>query len=70
MGERNVTRKNVELNTDNVEWFESHYPRGSMSTIISMLFDKFCETHQMTPKQYADLAVEELNEDLKRASNS
>jgi hypothetical protein len=69
MSSRNVVRKNTELNADNVEWFENAYPKGSLSPILSMLFDKFCESHQATPREYAEIAAKELAEDLKNAAS-
>lgn len=69
MAQRNVIRKNVELNADNVEWFQRHYPQGSLAAMISMLFDKFVEANEKTPQEYAQIAAQELSEDLKRAAS-
>lgn len=61
---RNVVRKRIELNQDTVDWFETHYPEGSLPATISMLFDKFREVNTMTPSQYAEAAARALSEEM------
>lgn len=63
---KNVVRKRVEFNQDTVDWFEAHYPEGSLSATVSMLFDKFKEVNTSTPAEYAKLAAEALSEELAR----
>ena len=63
---RNVVRKRIELNEDTVDWFESQYPKGSLSATLSMLFDKFKEVNKATPAEYASLAAEAFNEEASR----
>lgn len=63
---RDVIRKGIELDKDDLEWFYSQYPEGSLTGIISMLFSKFREANTYTPSDYADMAVETLNEQLRK----
>jgi len=63
---RNVVRKRIELNEDTVNWFNTHYPEGSLSATVSMLFDKFMEVNTTTPAEYAKLAAAALNEEIAR----
>lgn len=65
---RNVIRKRVELNSDDVRWFYEHYPQGSLPGVLSMLFTKFREVNQVTPGEYARLAAEAFSS-LREASN-
>lgn len=62
---RNVIRKRVELNQDDVEWFETQYPEGSLGGIITMLFSKFREVNTLSPQDYAKIAAEALTEQMK-----
>jgi hypothetical protein len=62
---RDVERKRIELNQDDIDWFETQYPKGSLSATLSMLFTKFREANTMTPADYAKIAAEALTEDLK-----
>lgn len=66
MVERNVVRKKIELNQDDVDWFYSQYPDGSLSAIISMLLSKFRESNTATPADYVKLAVDAFNEETKK----
>ena len=61
---RNVVRKRIELNLDTVNWFEMHYPDGSLSATISILFDKFREVNTATPVEYAELAARAFSEEI------
>jgi|GraSoiStandDraft_4_1057263.scaffolds.fasta_scaffold120446_3 hypothetical protein len=61
---RNVVRKGIELDKDDVRWFNEQYPEGSLSGIISMLFSKFREANTHTPSDYAEIAARTLSEEL------
>jgi hypothetical protein len=65
MAERNVIKKGIELNQDDVDWFNSQYPKGSLSAVLSMLLSKFRESNTLTPSDYVKIAVDALNEDMK-----
>lgn len=67
---RNVINKRIELNSEDVDWFESHYPNGSLTGVISMLFTKFREANTMTPAEYADLAAKELSNEIYEKARS
>lgn len=62
---RDVVRSRVELNADDVMWFGEHYPKGSLSATLSMLLSKFREANTFTPADYASMAADALNEELK-----
>jgi hypothetical protein len=59
-----VIRKGIELNKDDVDWFNEQYPKGSLSAVLSMLLTKFREVNTHTPSDYARIAAEALTEDL------
>jgi hypothetical protein len=63
---RNVIRKGIELDKDDVRWFNEQYPEGSLSGILSMLFSKFREVNTHTPSDYAQLAAKALSEELEK----
>jgi hypothetical protein len=62
---REVVRSRIELNSEDVEWFSEHYPKGSLSATLSMLLSKFREANTFTPADYAQMAASALNEELK-----
>lgn len=62
---REVREKRVELNVDDIEWFNAQYPKGSLSATLSMLLTKFREVNTFTPQDYARLAAEALTEEIK-----
>jgi hypothetical protein len=59
-----VVRKGIELNKDDVEWFNEQYPKGSLSAVLSMLFSKFRDANTHTPSDYAKIAATALTEEL------
>lgn len=61
---REVVRKHIELNGDDVAWFEQQYPKGSLSATLGMLFTKFREVNEHTPAEYAEIAARALSEEL------
>lgn len=61
MSRKNTTRKCVDLNTDDVEWFEKTYPEGSFSWILSMLLSEFRNATAQNPRDYAKLGAEALS---------
>lgn len=62
---REVVRRGIELNVDDVAWFHEQYPKGSLSATLSMLLSKFREINTLTPNDYAKIAAEALTEELK-----
>ena len=61
---KQTTRKCVELNTVDVEWFESTYPEGSFSWILSMLLSEFKNATAQSPQDYAKLGAEAIKKML------
>jgi len=59
-----VVRKFIELNKDDLEWYEKTYPNGSLTWILSMLFHEFRTATEHTPNEYAKIATESLQEQL------
>ena len=53
------------MNVDDIEWFNAQYPKGSLSATLSMLLTKFREANTFTPQDYARMAADALNEELK-----
>ena len=49
----------VNLSTENIEWFRSTYPSENMSWIVDMMLTHFRELHIATPSDLAKLAAEE-----------
>jgi hypothetical protein len=57
--------KKVELSKDNVEWFETHYPKASFSWVLDLLMTAFREAQTLTPTDYAAIAAAQINRDIK-----
>ena len=60
-----MIRKTVELDEDNVNWFNETYGgavtnKASLSWVLDLLLKKFREAHQVTPEQLAAIGAEEL----------
>lgn len=53
-------RKMVELDRENVLWFNAHYPHGNFSWVLNMLLEQFKLAHKETPRDYAALGAAEL----------
>ena len=51
-------------NEEDVQWFEEHYPKASLSWLCSVLLEKFRLVHTMTPSDYAEIAARELKDEL------
>ncbi len=69
MGRKNTTKKCVDLWTPDVEWFESHYPEGSFSWILSMLLSEFRIANEQTPQDYAKAGAEAIKNMLGSAGS-
>ena len=63
---RDIIRKGIELNKDDVDWFNQQYPKGSLSGVLSMLLEKFREANTHTPSDYASIAAKALSEELQK----
>ncbi len=50
----------VELDRDDVHWFDSTYPRGNYSWVLSLLLKEFRKQHTTKPADYAALGAAEL----------
>jgi len=64
MAQHDVIRKKIELNKDDVDWFEEQYPKASLGGILSMLLTKFREHNTHTPNDYAAMAAQALSEEV------
>lgn len=49
-GKDYVVRRNVELDKDNVEWYEANYG-GSLWWLLNNLLSAFRNAHEVTPQQ-------------------
>jgi hypothetical protein len=63
---RNTTRKTVELDGDNVDWYYKTFPGGSLSGMLDQLLQNLREVIEHTPDEYARIAAETLAEELKK----
>ena len=60
-----MPRKMVDLSLENVEWYETHYPKASFSWILDLLLSNFREAQTLTPVDYASIAANKLDKDIK-----
>lgn len=60
-----MPRKMVDLSTENVEWYELHYPKASFSWVLDLLLTNFREAQTLTPVDYASIAAKKLDNDIK-----
>lgn len=67
MADRRVTRKGVELITDDLEWFSKNYPSGSLNWTIQLLFSEFRRVHEYSPKELAAIGAAALKAKLDTA---
>ena len=58
--ERTIVRKMVDLDPDDVKWFDEHYPRGSYSWLLGGLLHEFRLAHKATPKDYMVIGALEI----------
>lgn len=61
-----LVQRNVQLNQDDVDWFEQTYPKSSLSATLGLLLEKFRAVTEHTPAEYAEIAARELKEELER----
>jgi hypothetical protein len=61
---RNVVRKNIELNAEPVEMFARYFPTASLGDTLSMLLEKFMALQVHTPEEYAQVAAEQLKDEV------
>jgi hypothetical protein len=54
-----TTRRNVELSTANVEWFEGAYG-GSLSWVLDLLLGEFKAAHHINPQELAVIGAKVL----------
>lgn len=59
-----VVRKFIDINEDDLEWFERTYPNGSLTWILSMLLHEFRTATEHTPNDYAKIATESLQQHI------
>lgn len=61
------TRKQVELDTDDIEWFKKEYSGASLSWIVGELVRSFRTIHEdvgLTPRKVIRDAAKEVKEKL------
>lgn len=51
------------MDKDDVQWYERHHPRGSMTGILSLLLAKYRAVSETTPADYAEIAAKALAEE-------
>lgn len=59
-----LVQRNVQLNEDDIKWFENTYPKASLSAILGLLLEKYRQVAIITPSDYANIAAKTLHEEL------
>ena len=54
---KNITKKCIDIDNDNFEWYEQAYPKGSLTAIINLLLEHFRLCHKLTPEDLAKIAA-------------
>jgi hypothetical protein len=60
---RAEVRRGIVLNKDDVEWFESTFPHGSLSALLQRFLTKYREATTLTPDDYISIAIKALEEE-------
>ncbi len=55
-----TVRKMVELNTEDVSWFNESYAGAHLSWVLTMLLSEFRKCHALAPIDYAAIAAKSL----------
>lgn len=55
-----TVRKMVELNSEDVSWFNTAYQGAHLSWVLSMLMGEFRKAHSLTPADYAAIGAKQL----------
>lgn len=63
--QRRLIEKYVQLDEDDVAWFNEHFPKASIAGTLALLFSKFREHSTFTPQHYATLAAKSLVEEAR-----
>lgn len=59
-----LIQRSIQLNEDDVRWFENTYPKASLAAILGLLLEKYRKVATMTPAMYAEIAAQELKEEI------
>lgn len=57
-------QKNIALSEVTLEKFERYFPKTSLSWAVDMLLEKFVAQYDKTPEEYAEIAAQELKEEI------
>lgn len=60
----NTLKRYVDIDKDDVLWFEETYPKGSFNWLFNMLLKEFRRAHSATPQDYALIGSRELKKQL------
>jgi len=63
---RDTVRKSLDLNKENVDWYYEMFPGGSLSGILDQLLQSYREVVDVSPKDYAKIAAEQLADQLRK----
>jgi hypothetical protein len=61
----NTLRRYVDIDKDDVEWFNQTYPKGSFNWLFNMLLKEFRRAHTITPQDYALIGAREIMKQVK-----
>lgn len=61
-------RKFIELNKDDVAWFDKNYPRGSYSSVLAALLREFRLAHAKDPLEMMQISAVAVKRSIERES--
>lgn len=64
MSKANTLRRYVDLDPDDVRWYNETYPDGSFNWLFGMLMKEFRRVHSTTPQDYALIGAREIKKRL------
>lgn len=59
-----IKQVNVQLSETNLSSFAKYYPGKNLSWALDLLLEKFVMQLDKTPEEYAEIAVQQLKDEL------
>lgn len=56
--------RQVKLDDEDVNWYNSTYPGGSLTWVLGLMLKEFRKAHSLTPADYAAIGAKELRKQL------
>lgn len=57
-------KKHIDLDKDDVDWYQTTFPKSSLSHLLTMLLKHYRGVVEAEPSTYAEIAIKHLQEDL------